>query len=121
MRMLRIAGLVLAVVIGAALTLGAAIAAYDYLWGSPLPNDLVVVTEVTARPEAVALKGFTVSSALNYRRYAVRTRDGRMTVTLRWSLLHSSDGAVDISIPTDGENVEEVYLSDGTDVRRIYP
>lgn len=99
----------------------ASFAAYDFVWGSPQPNELVYASAVAVSPEAVSLKGGTASSALHYRRYSVQLEDGRMNVMLRWSLLNSRGGSFDISIPTNGERVEEVYLWDGSDQLKIYP
>ena len=99
----------------------ASLAAYDYFWGSPQANDLVVIESTIVSAGTVTIEGTTASSALHYRRYSAKVRDGRMTIMLRWSLLNSSGGDFDISIPTRGAQVNEVYLYDGTSERRVYP
>ena len=79
------------------------------------------VESVEVSAAFVHITGMTLDSGPHYRGRQSDVSAVVMTIRLRYSIWGSGTGAFDERIPTGGERITRVVLTDGTHSRQVYP
>jgi len=100
----------------------AAFVASDVIRGSTVPTGVVAVKSVELSPGLVEINGSFASPVILYHSYRAEITGGVMTVQVRGSFLGGTSGVFVIRVPTQGQDVDAVYIvEDGGKRKRVYP